>query len=220
MKMYFTLALSVFLGLFSLMTEITAAENPAAPVDGNTALARLKEGNARFASSTMSTGKPVAAKRAETAQGQHPFAIVLACADSRTAPEIVFDQTIGDLFVVRNAGNLVDDHTVGSIEYAVEHLGVRLIVVLGHSKCGAVTAALESATAPGHILSLVRDIQPAVKATKGKTGDVLELTVAENARLMADKVRHEAEIGDLAKQVRIVSAVYHIDTGKIEWESE
>src|ERR1044071_4859084 len=113
-------------------------------VSPDDALAKLKEGNARFVTNKVSTGKRTAANRAETAQSQHPFAIVLGCADSRTSPEIVFDQNIGDLFVVRTAGNLVDDHALGSIEYAVAHLGARLVVVLGHERCGAAQAALES----------------------------------------------------------------------------
>ena len=192
--------------------------NPSVSPDD--ALAKLKEGNARFVTNKVSTGKPTAAKRAETARGQHPFAIVLGCADSRTSPEIVFDQNIGDLFVVRTAGNLVDDHALGSIEYAVEHLGARLIVVLGHERCGAVAAALASDTAPGHVQSLVRDLQPAVQAIKGKHGDANELAIAENARLMAEKIRSEAALGDLAKEVRIIPAVYNLDTGKVEWTKE
>lgn len=91
---------------------------------------------------------------------------------------------------MRTAGNLVDDHALGSIEYAVAHLGARLIVVLGHQRCGAVAAAMASDTAPGHVQSLVRDIQPAVQAVKGKQGDATDLAIAENARLMADKIRH------------------------------
>ncbi len=208
------------ISLLSLTTFVFGADHPAPSVDADAALAKLKEGNARFSSSKVSQGKPTAAKRAETAQAQHPFAIVLGCADSRTAPEIVFDQNIGDLFVVRTAGNLVDEHALGSIEYAVDHLGVRLIVVLGHTRCGAVTAALASDTAPGHVQSLVRDIQPAVKAAKGKDGNVTDLTVAENARLMAAKIRNEASLGEFAKEVRIISGVYDLDTGKVEWAKD
>src|SRR5205814_7065022 len=200
----------------SIVALVLAAEHPVASVSADAALAKLKEGNLRFASSEVSQSKPTAARRAETAQEQHPFAIVLGCADSRTAPEIVFDQNIGDLFVVRTAGNLVDDHALGSIEYAVAHLGARLVVVLGHTRCGAVTAALASDTAPGHVQSLVRDIQPAVKAAKGKDGNVTDLTVAENARLMAAKIRNEASLGEFAKEVRIISGVYDLDTGKVE----
>ena len=136
---------SSFSCLLVLAGRIAVAKDPpVASVSPEVALARLKEGNARFVAQAVSAGKPTAARRAETAQTQAPFAIIVGCADSRTAPELVFDQNLGDLFVVRTAGNLVDDHGLGSIEYAVDHLGTRLIVVLGHSRCGAVKAALES----------------------------------------------------------------------------
>jgi carbonic anhydrase len=214
------LTLITSIGLFSLATFVPGAEQEAPSVSADAALAKLKQGNARFSGSKVSEGKPTAAKRAETAQAQHPFAIVLGCADSRTSPEIVFDQNIGDLFVVRNAGNLVDDHTLGSIEYAVEHLGVRLVVVLGHERCGAVTAALAGESAPGHVQSLVRDIQPAVHAVRDKNGDVTHLAVAEHARLMAAKIRNEASLGELAKEVRIISGVYDLDSGKVQWAND
>jgi carbonic anhydrase len=207
-------------GFVVLTPFLFAADHPVASVSPDAALAKLKEGNARFVSRKVSEGKPTAARRAETAQGQHPFAIILGCADSRTAPEIIFDQNIGDLFVVRTAGNLVDDHALGSVEYAVDHLGARLIVVLGHQRCGAVTAAIASDTAPGHVESLVRDIQPAVQAAKAKGGDVTDAAIAENARLMAAKIRNEASLGELAKEVRIISAVYNLDTGKVDWTAE
>jgi carbonic anhydrase len=196
---------------------VLAADHPAASVSADTALAKLKEGNVRFATSEVSQSKPTAARRTETAQAQHPFAIIVGCADSRIPPELVFDQNLGDLFVIRTAGNLVDDHALGSIEYAVAHAGARLIVVLGHTRCGAVTAALESDHAPGHIESLVRDIQPAVKAAKGKPGDALAAAITENARQVAVQIKAKAALGDLAKEVRIVSAIYDLDTGKIEW---
>ena len=199
---------------------VLAAEHPAASVSADAALAKLKEGNLRFASSEVSQSKPTAARRAETAQAQHPFAIILGCADSRTPPELIFDQNLGDLFVIRTAGNLVDDHALGSIEYGVAHLGARLVVVLGHQRCGAVKAALESDHAPGHIESLVRDIQPAVKAAKGKPGDALSATVTENARQVAAQIKTKAALGDLAKEVRIVYAVYDLDTGKIAWADD
>jgi carbonic anhydrase len=197
------------------------AADPTAPsVKPDEAFSRLKTGNQRFANSKVSAGKPVAARRAETAQGQHPFAIVVACADSRTAPEIVFDQDIGDLFVIRTAGNLVDDYALGSIEYAVEHLGTRLIVVLGHERCGAVTAALDGGSAPGHINSLVRAIQPAVAASKGKEGDALTNAIHENDAEVATKIRKQAELGELASQVRVVEGYYNLDTGKVEWTAK
>ena len=197
-----------------------AADPTAQSVGPDEALSRLKAGNERFAQSKVSTGKPVAARRAETAKDQHPFAIIVGCADSRTAPEIIFDQNIGDLFVIRTAGNLVDDYALGSIEYAVEHLGTRLIVVLGHARCGAVKAALGGDSAPGHINSLVRDIQPAVTATKGKEGDALANAIHENDAQVAKKIRSQAQLGELTAQVRIVEGYYDLDTGKVEWAAE
>jgi len=197
------------------------AADPATPsVPADEALSRLKAGNERFTNSKVSEGKPVAARRAETAQAQHPFALIVGCADSRTAPELVFDQNIGDLFVVRTAGNLVDDYALGTIEYGVEHLGVRLIVVLGHERCGAVTAALASGSAPGHINSLVRDIQPAVAASKGKEGDALANAIHENDAQVAAKIRKQAQLGGLASQAKIVEGYYDLDTGKVEWTAK
>jgi carbonic anhydrase len=217
-----TSKLTVFatVACLSVAAMVVAADHPAASVSADTALAKLKEGNLRFATSEVSKGKPTAARRTETAQAQHPFAIIVGCADSRIPPELVFDQNLGDLFVIRTAGNLVDDHALGSIEYAVAHAGARLIVVLGHTRCGAVTAALESDHAPGHIQSLVRDIQPAVKAAKGKPGDALAAAITENAHQVAAQIKAKAALGDLAKEVRIVSAIYDLDTGKIDWAKD
>ena len=197
-----------------------AADPTISSVAPDEALSRLKVGNERFAQSKVSTSKPVAARRAETAKDQHPFAIIVGCSDSRTAPEIIFDQNIGDLFVIRTAGNLVDDYALGSIEYAVDHLGTRLIVVLGHERCGAVSAALAGSSAPGHINSLVRDIQPAVTATKGKEGDALANAIHENDAEVAAKIRKQAQLGELASQVRIVEGYYDLDTGKVEWTAK
>jgi carbonic anhydrase len=220
MKIIFKYIFITSVGIFSLSRFVVAADPAASSVSNDAALTNLKEGNARFAEHEFSQGKPNAAKRAETAETQRPFAIVVGCADSRTSPELIFDHNIGDLFVVRTAGNLVDDYALGSIEYAVGHLGARLIVVVGHDGCGAVKAALASATAPGHIESLVRDIQPAVQAVKGKEGDTLHLAITENARLMADKIRNEAKFGDLAKEVQIVYGVYDLTTGNVEWSKD
>jgi carbonic anhydrase len=206
-----------FLLSLVLLGSAVADDHAKPSVTPEVALARLKAGNHRFVIATVSAGQPTAARRAETAGGQHPFAIIVGCADSRTGPEIVFDQTIGDLFVVRTAGNLVDDFALGSIEYAVAHLGARLIVVLGHQNCGAVSAALAGGDAPGHIHSLVHAIQPAVEATKGKPGDPLANAIHENDALVAEKIRKKAHLGDLASQVRVVEGYYDLHTGKVEW---
>lgn len=212
------IALAAF-SLFATSTILHASES-AKSVSPDDALAKLVAGNKRFASRDVTEGKAVAVRRAETASSQHPFAVIVGCADSRTSPELLFDQNLGDLFVVRTAGNLVDDHALGSIEYAVEHLGARLIVVLGHERCGAVTAALASDTAPGHVQALVRDIQPAVQATKGKPAARLDATIDANAKLVAAKIRAEAKLGELASSVRVVAGVYDLDTGVITWSKE
>ena len=213
------LTLFIAASVFVFANISPATDHPeASSVAPDAALAKLTEGNKRFADNKVSTGKPTAARRAETAQTQHPFAIIVGCADSRTSPEIVFDQNLGDLFVVRTAGNLVDDYALGTIEYGVEHLGARLVVVLGHQRCGAVKAALESESAPGHINALVRDIQPAVKAVKNKQGDALANAAHENALEVAEKIRKNVEVGELSSQIRVVSGYYNLDTGKVEWD--
>jgi carbonic anhydrase len=206
---------TTLLVIFAAGSLLYGVESPksVAPDD---ALATLEAGNQRFATRKITEGKPVAVKRAETSQSQHPIAVVVGCADSRTSPELIFDQNIGDLFVVRTAGHLVGEHALGSIEYAVVQLGVRLVIVLGHERCGAVGAALASATAPGNVNSLVRDIQPAVTAAKGKPGNALDETIKENANLVAAKIRSEAQFGELSKDVRVVAGFYDLDTGKVE----
>jgi carbonic anhydrase len=134
---------------------------------GDQALQELMNGNKRYVAAELAHPNQTAARRAEVAKGQDPFAIIVGCSDSRVPPEIIFDQGLGDLFVTRVAGNIVDDVVLGSIEYAAEHLGVPLIVVLGHKRCGAVEAAAKGGDAPVHIRSLVEAIKPAIKKAKG-----------------------------------------------------
>ena len=127
-----------------------------------TALAKLMRGNQRFAAHRMQHPHETLQRQLTLAKkGQHPFAIVLSCSDSRVPPEIIFDEGLGDLFVIRVAGNIVDDAVIGSIEYAAEHLGVRLLMVLGHEKCGAVQAAIEDSH-EAHIANLAQAIRPAL----------------------------------------------------------
>jgi len=203
---------------FASAGAASAANNHDAPVvSPEAALAKLQAGNARYAAKSVSSEKPTAKARAASAQSQHPFAVIVGCADSRTSPEIVFDQNLGDLFVIRTAGNLVDDYALGSIEYAVEHLGARLVVVLGHERCGAVKAAVAGASAPGHVGSIVKDIRPAVTAVNKSPGDVLVNAVNENIYRVADKICRKAVLGDKASSVRVVRAVYDLDSGKVEW---
>ncbi|MFQ5443456.1 MAG: carbonic anhydrase, partial [Nitrospinales bacterium] len=151
-------------------------------------LKQLIEGNRRFI-----TGKPLhpnqsLERRKESVSGQSPIAAILGCSDSRVSPEIVFDQGIGDLFVLRVAGNVADDPVLGSLEYAVEHLNVPLIIVLGHSACGAVIAAAQGGEFPGKIGSLTKAIAPAVEKAKGKEGDAINNAVKENIKLIANRL--------------------------------
>src|SRR2546430_7064831 len=144
-------------------TQFAFAADPAHPeqpaVAPAEAISKLKEGNGRYTSGNLQHPGQTTERRAELTKSQHPFAVIVSCSDSRVPPEIVFDQGLGDLFVLRVAGHVIDNHSLGSIEYAVDHLAVRLIVVLGHQSCGAVKAAKETITAkgkaPGHIESLV-----------------------------------------------------------------
>ncbi|MBI5471843.1 MAG: carbonic anhydrase [Ignavibacteriae bacterium] len=184
------------------------------------AMAKLKVGNFRFAANQSAHPNQVEQTRKSVANGQKPFAVIVGCADSRVPPEILFDQGIGDLFVVRVAGNLADDAVIGSIEYAVEHLGSRLVVVLGHERCGAVKATLDGGHPEGHIGALVKAIAPAVEKVRGKGGDELDNAVKLNARLVAEQLRASKPI--LAEQVakkkiKIVAARYDLDTGVVEF---
>jgi carbonic anhydrase len=210
------------------------------------AISRLKEGNGRFTAgnpqhphesvderkymaansyenagiiSLGMTSEQATKRRAELAKSQHPFAIILSCSDSRVPPEIVFDEGLGDLFIVRVAGNVLNDEGLGSIEYAVDILGARLIVVLGHQSCGAVDAAMKTVAAkgkaPGHIQSLVTAIKPVVDSTP--KGD-LDTTIKANVKHVVDALRSSTPIlkarvdsGD----VQVIGGYYTLDTGAV-----
>ena len=210
----------IFAASASLIFLFTAgtlhAETSVAP---ETALARLMEGNQRFVAGTPSHPRQSTERRTTLAEGQQPFAIVLTCADSRVAPEIYFDQGLGDLFVLRNAGNVLDDHIIGSIEYAVEHLHATLIIVVGHAKCGAVGAAVAGGHAPGHIHSLVESILPAVELAEKQEGDKVDNTVRAHARRVAEILgRVEPILGAAVKagQVKVVAGRYDLASGRVE----
>ncbi len=154
------------------------SQEPAAPTaDG--ALKLLKDGNDRFAQDKLAPRNLGAERRAVLAKGQKPFAVVLACADSRVPPELIFDQGLGDLFVLRVAGNLTDPLILGSIEYAVEHLHSPLVVVLGHEKCGAVDAALTKKAFPGNLGTLVKDVHTGKDLPK-ENADALPIAIKNN----------------------------------------
>ncbi len=197
----------------------TPGGQDAAPMSGEAALRLLMEGNKRYASERCEHPNHQAGRRLAVAKGQHPFAIVLTCADSRVAPEILFDQGMGDLFVHRVAGNIVDDAILGSIEYGAEHLHAPLVVVLGHERCGAVDATLKGGTAPGHIGSLVAAIRPAVVATKGRPGDALDNAVRANVLQVVEQLKGSRPIlAELVEHGRltIVGGRYDLETGQVE----
>ncbi len=192
-----------------------AAQGPV--MDGDAALAKLMQGNRRYVSAAESSPKPLAHQRVAVAKKQRPFAAIVACSDSRVAPELVFDRGLGDLFVIRIAGNVVDSDALGSLEYAVEHLGVRLVVVLGHQRCGAVEATLKGGELGGHVRGLARAIEPAVKKARSLPGDPLEVAIQENAREMAAKIQtSKPALSQLAGgPVKIVAAEYSLDSGVV-----
>ena len=194
------------------------------------ALERLIEGNRRFAAGMESeSGLSRRARRAELVAGQQPFAIVLGCSDSRVPAEIVFDQGLGDLFVIRVAGNVVAPSQVGSVEFAAERFGSRLVVVLGHSQCGAVAATLEELRRPGenqsrNLRSIVDRIRPAVEgllATSPATDleALAEEAVRANVRVSANQLRHGSEILErlIADDgLLVVGAEYSLETGLVD----
>jgi len=186
------------------------------------ALRLLLDGNRRYARDEgAASAASIGTRREKLAAAQRPFAVVLGCSDSRVPVEIVLDQSLGDLFVVRVAGNILSDHVIGSIEYAVEHFGSALVLVLGHSGCGAVTAAVKASDTRerqrSHVASIVDAIRPAVEAARGHA-DVVAEAIAQNIRLvtatlqqMPPVIASARERGDLA----VVGAQYDLASGLV-----
>ena len=192
-----------------------------AGVGADEALSRLLNGDKQFAAgkSDEPHGKALIERRHALAKDQKPFAVIVGCSDSRVPPEIVFDVSLGDIFVVRTAGEVVDAVAIGSIEYAIEHLGTHLIVVLGHQRCGAVSAAVSGTKETGDIPDLLKAILPAVEETKGQSGDPIENAVRANARDIAKRLQSTGPIiapRVQSGEVKIVAAYYSLDTGQIE----
>ena len=198
-------------------------DDTARPAGTDEALARLLAGNRRFAAHRARHPDRDGMRRAKLAQGQFPYAVVLGCSDSRVPLEIVFDQGLGDLFVVRVAGNTASDAlVVGSIEYAVTQLGTRLLMVLGHEGCGAVASAVEVArngtVLPGRLPEVVAPIIPGVELTPGASNEaVIAAAVRTNVRRAVGLLRAEPMLADLvaAGDLAIVGAEYHLATGEV-----
>jgi carbonic anhydrase len=213
------------MGLTSPRAGLAASQGAAAP-NPDQVLARLLEGNKRFVTGQLTHPGRRPEDFAALAEGQAPVAVIVGCADSRVAPELVFDQGVGDLFVVRIAGNIVSGAgpTVkGSIEFAVGELGARLIMVLGHTQCGAVKAAIEHIDSndalPGSIGDLIDPIRPAVAAMKGQPGDKLENVTKANVLMGVQRLKGlDPILSRLAKsnELKLVGATYDLRTGMVK----
>ena len=179
---------------------------------------KLLEGNQRYITGGALHPNQSFEHRIELTKGQKPIAAILTCADSRVSPEIIFDQGLGDLFVLRVAGNVINDMFIGSLEYAVEHLNVSLLMVLGHSQCGAVDATIKGGNPPGHINSLVQAIKPALDRLKKQSPDWVNIVAKEYVKIGVERLRTIDPIltarydeGD----IDIVGAFYDIKSGKV-----
>ena len=200
-------------------------------VSAGEALARLREGNLRFVSNVRGSDEFVGhLRRAQLTAGQQPFAIVLGCSDSRVPAEIVFDQGLGDLFVIRVAGNIVAPSQVGSVEFAAEQYGCRLVVVLGHSQCGAVLATIDALTKPTanhsrNVRMIVNRVRPSVEALfatelRNDPDALVRQAVRANIRASVDHLRHGSDVLEhlIAKDgVQVVGAEYSLETGIVDF---
>jgi len=178
--------------------------------DPNVALQMLREGNERFTRGALIDKCAYSADRDILNSGQKPFAVVITCSDSRVAPELYFDQKLGDIFVIRNAGNIADTTALGSLEFAVAYLKSKLIAVVGHTGCGAVTAACGGGEVPPNIAHIINHIKPAIE----KGGDV-DACIRANVENMVEKIKAD----DIVKSCNamVVGAIYDIRSGRVNW---
>ena len=198
----------------------TAAEPPVTNADE--ALVRLQEGNQRYVELQATHPNQTGDRRTELAQSQKPFAIVFGCVDSRAAPELLFDRGLGDLFVIRTAGHVLDNAALGSIEFGAAELKIPLIVVLGHERCGAVSATIEAiekhTEAPDQIAALVKGITPAVEKVHGQPGDQLDNVVRANTELTVAQLKTTPILAEALNKgaLKIVGGRYDLDSGMVE----
>ncbi len=183
-------------------------------VSAQKALDRLKAGNKNFVANKLNGELQDAARKKALTKGQNPFAIILSCADSRVVPELAFDTGLGELFVLRVAGNVANTSTIASIEYAVAHLGTKLIVVLGHESCGAVTAAIAGGDNGYNLNHLLSHITPSIAASRNKS---VNAVVKKNAKMTCDELAARSSIISGAKGLKIVPAYYNLGNGKVNF---
>lgn len=209
-------------------TSDAATTTPSPPKTAEAALERLLEGNRRYVEGAATTAERDSARRAKIAEKQAPFATVLGCADSRVPPETIFDQGLGDLFVVRVAGNTAAESiVVGSVEYATEHVGTLLVVVLGHQRCGAVTGAVEEVVngheEPGEIAGAIAPIVPVVERVRHgdphlDDEELVEHSIAANVEHVVDSLNGEALLANRVDsgEIKIVGAEYELESGEVK----
>lgn len=198
----------------------TTTEEKSQLVNPQAALARLIEGNKRFVEGKRLNPNQSKLRLQETSVAQYPFAAILGCADSRVPAEIVFDQGLGDLFVVRVAGNVASQTAIGSLEFATSILGAQLIIVLGHARCGAVVAATKGDPLPGRIGIFVEEIKPAVERVRNKTGSLEENSIIANVQYQAEKLAESSTIlRGLIKEgkLKIAGGRYDLASGKVSF---
>lgn len=200
----------------------TRKEHITSPIEAKQLLIK---GNKRFLTGNMLGKDYSLTRRSELAEkGQHPFAVVVSCSDSRVPPESLFDQALGDLFVVRVAGNVITPIELGSIEYAVEHLKVPLVLVLGHEKCGAVTAAVEGGEVPGSIGAITEKINPAIeqaKETSRSQEELIEKSIELNVLRALKDIKTSPIIDHaLGENLKLEGGVYHLEAGDVMWIQE
>jgi carbonic anhydrase len=194
--------------------EPAIAQNDLTP---DAALKQLMDGNKRFVDKKRQSPNQDFVRITEVAKSQKPFAAILGCADSRFPSEIIFDRGFGDLFVCRVAGNVATPEEIGSLEYSVLVLGAKVLVVIGHERCGAVEATIKGTEVPGQIGSLLAAIKPAVESSKDKTGDGLENAIKANVILQANRLKASPVISKLIAEnkLKVVGGYYDLDTGVV-----
>jgi carbonic anhydrase len=207
---------------FLIVTTLSvgaAAEESSGNSSQEQVLTELLAGNKRFASGERVSFHQDSARLKEVSTGQKPIAAVISCSDSRVPPEVIFDHGLGDLFVIRTAGHVVDNTTLASLEYAVEHLGVSVVIVLGHERCGAVTATVTGGHLPGHLTALTERIKPAIGETTGNTKPDIEKCIGDNSRYVANQLTKAAPVISefvASGKLKIVAGKYDLDTGLVE----
>ena len=183
----------------------------------NEAIARLKEGNRHFVNDMLEGKLQNSSRREELVSGQNPYAIILTCSDSRTIPEYTFDTGLGELFVIRVAGNIANTSTIASIEYAVAHIGVNLVVVLGHDNCGAIAAAIEGGDGGKNINHLLSHIMPVLNSVEDKS---VNNVARENTKYVVEQIVNNSEIVKNAvnkESFKILPAYYYLQSGKVDF---